>query len=369
MRGRKHSYLGINIEILDDKRVVIDMREQIKEIVLAFGEDVSTIVSSPASRHLMQVNESGIPLDPKKAETYHSLVAKLLYLKKRARPDIEPTVAFLCTRVSSPDEDDWKKLRRVMCYLNQTVDDLRYLGCSNLNSVFTWVDAAYAVHPNMRSHTGGATSLGWGIIHSKSSKQKLNTKSSTEAELVGVSEYLPHNIWLINFMKEQGYKVGHNVIYQDNQSAIRMEKNSRNSCTGNLRHIDIRYFFVKDQINKGEVTVDYCPTYQMLADFFTKPLQGKLFGAYRDVIMGWKHIDTLKSLSLHTMKEHVEKMSEELIIVSKDSDHTKNNGGARKVTFATYADIIKGSKNIKKIPVTNFEKRSHNIYPHYSALS
>ena len=69
------------------------------------------------------------------------------------------------------------------------------------------MDAAFAVHPNMCSQTGGAMSFGWGLIHGRSSKQKLNTKSSTESELVGVSEYLPYNIWLLNFMKEQHQKV------------------------------------------------------------------------------------------------------------------------------------------------------------------
>ena len=161
VRGSSHTYLGMNIKILDDKRVMVDMRYQIRETILAFGEDVCTNVSSPASRHLMQVNETGQLLSPTKAEAYHSLVAKLLYLEKRARPDIEPTVAFLCTRVSSPDEDNWKKLCRVMCYLNQTVDNVRILGCSDLNSLFTWVDAAYVVHSNMHR---------WSILHSRSSK-------------------------------------------------------------------------------------------------------------------------------------------------------------------------------------------------------
>ena len=68
-------------------------------------------------------------------------------------------------------------------------------------------------------------SMGYGTLHTKSSRQKLNTKSSTEAELVGVSEYLPYNLWMNNFLKSQGYDLSKNVIYQDNQSAIRMEKN------------------------------------------------------------------------------------------------------------------------------------------------
>ena len=63
------------------------------------------------------------------------------------------------------------------------------------------------MHPNMRSHTGGAMSFGRGIIHGKLSKQKLNTKSSTKAELVAVCDYLPYHIWMIIFLKYQGYEI------------------------------------------------------------------------------------------------------------------------------------------------------------------
>jgi hypothetical protein len=70
----------------------------------------------------------------------------------------------------------------------------------------------------MKSHTGGVVSLGRGVIMSKSSKQKLNTKSSMEAELVGASDYLPSTIWAKMFLKEQGYELRENTFYQDNQA-------------------------------------------------------------------------------------------------------------------------------------------------------
>ena len=141
-------------------------------------------------------------------------------------------------------------------------------------------------------------SMGVGIIHGRSGKQKLNVKSSTEAELVGVSEYLPYNIWLMMFMREQGYPVRNNVLYQDNKSTILMLKNGRNSCTGNSRHIDIRHFFVKDRVDKKEVKVEYCPSRLMLADFFTKPLQGVLFEKFRSVIMGYEPMSSIQSIDI-----------------------------------------------------------------------
>ena len=142
-------------------------------------------------------------------------------------------------------------------------------------------------------------------MHGKASKKKINVKSSTESELVGMGKYVPYNIWFIMFMGAQGYAIKNNEIYQDNQSAICMEKNGRNSCTGNSRHKHIRYFFVKDRIDKGEMRVEYCPTHLMLADFFTKPLMGELFRKLRDVIMGYTSIFDLDPTLLQSIKERV----------------------------------------------------------------
>ena len=96
------------------------------------------------------------------------------------------------------------------------------------------------------------------------------------------------------FVTMQGCEVEDIFLNQDNQSTILMLKNGRNSCTGNSRHINIRYFFVKDRIDKKEIKVEYCPSLIMLADYFTKPLQGVLFNKLRDVIMGYRPISDLR---------------------------------------------------------------------------
>ena len=88
-----------------------------------------------------------------------------------------------------------------------------------------WADASYATHDQMRGHTGGVTSFGTGATHHKSGKQKLNAKSSTETEIIGASDYLPWVIWAKRFMKKQGYKIEETIFYQDNELAIKMEKN------------------------------------------------------------------------------------------------------------------------------------------------
>jgi hypothetical protein len=111
------------------------------------------------------------------------------------------------------------------------------------------------------------------------------TKSSTEAELVGVSDVLPQVIWTRNFLIAQGYEVRDSEVYQDNKSAILLEENGRGSSSKRTRHIDIRHFFVTDRIAGKEMSVAYCPTGDMVSDFFTKPLQGALFRKLRSIIM------------------------------------------------------------------------------------
>jgi hypothetical protein len=176
-----------------------------------------------------------------------------------------------------------------------------------LGRLRTWVDASYAVHPDMRSHTGGAMSFGIGAFLCKSTKHKLNTKSSTEAETVGASDYLPNTIWAKNFFGAQGYTLRENFLEQDNQSAIKLETNGRLSAGPKSHHIDIRYFWMKDRVKAEGITIRHCPTLQMVADFFTKPLQGTLFCKFRDVIMGYKAMDTLAVDAPMPLEERVEK--------------------------------------------------------------
>ena len=172
-------------------------------------------------------------------------VAKLLLLSKRARSDIGLTIAFLCTRVSRSTEQDWRKLLRLLKYLQGTTDLPRIIGANNLHMMKTWVDAVYAIHHDMKSHTGGVMRFGTGFLNAKSTKLKLNTKSSTEAELVGANDYIPWTIWVKRFMKYQGYDIKSSIFYQDNESAIKLEENGRKSCGEKSRHVDIRYFLLK----------------------------------------------------------------------------------------------------------------------------
>ena len=78
-------------------------------------------------------------------------------------------------------------------------------------------------------------------------------------------------------------------MFQDNQSAILLENNGKNSSSKRTRHIKIRYYFITDRIKNDELQIEYCPTDNMVADYFTKPLQGKKFFQFRNTIMNLKY--------------------------------------------------------------------------------
>jgi hypothetical protein len=134
--------------------------------------------------------------------------------------------------------------------------------------------------------------MGTGAIYSTSRRQKLNTKSSTEAELVGIDTVLPQALWTKYSMEAQGYGVT-TILNQYNQSTIKVSDNGKASSGKGARHINICYFFISDRIARKEVVIQYYPTKEMVADYFTKPLQGELFYKFRDQIMGVVPMDTI----------------------------------------------------------------------------
>ena len=196
-----------------------------------------------------------------------------------------PTEAFCTTRVHESTEEDWSKLRRMMIFLINTKDDKLVIKNDGDRKVNWFVDASFAVHPDYKSQSGMMMTMGQGALKSSSMKQKINTRSSTEAELVAVDDMISSIVWTKNFLIAQGYDLKDNILFQDNTSAIKLEENGRKSIGKRSRHLNIRLFFITDQVEKGNVSIEYCPTTKMKADYFTKALQGNKFKQLRKEIL------------------------------------------------------------------------------------
>jgi hypothetical protein len=140
--------------------------------------------------------------------------------------------------------------------------------------VKAYIDAAYGVHQDSgKSHTGCAIVLGEsGPVFAKSAKQKIVTKSSTEAELVGLSDTASQAIHLRNLIIAQGYDIGPAVVYQDNMSCMALIKRGGPGSK---------------KVALKEVVLEHLGTEDMFANILTKPVQGAQFERERLRLTNW----------------------------------------------------------------------------------
>ena len=284
-RGDIAEYLAMTFDFRTRGEVRVTMKKLIDDIIAGCG--VTAERSTPATDELFNVREDAVQLDQQQKDYFRTYVAKLLYVAKRVRPEILAAVSFLTTRALVCDADDLAKLHRVLGYVKKTRDRGIVLRIGEFISVEAYIDAAYGVHTSSgKSHTGCAIVLGNGPVFVKSTKQKIVSKSSTEAELIALSDSASQAIWVANFINAQGYDVGPVVLHQDNMSCMALVKRG-SPASERSRHIDIRYFWVKQLVDGKAAVVRHLATELMHANVMTKAVQGKQFIDERDRLTNW----------------------------------------------------------------------------------
>ena len=273
-RGKVHSYLGMTLVSM--KGIVDNLLEKTEDYIIGTAE-------TPATNDLFKVNDDTM-LKGKEKDLFYTLTYKLLYLSKRVRPDILVATSYLTRRVTKSSVDDMKKLHRIIKYLRLTRDLCMTLEANTIMEVLAFVDASHGIHDDMRSHTGPVISIGSGTVYAKSNRQKINTKSSAESELVGLSDSVGQIVWVRNFIMKQRYKLDRAKINHDNKTAITLIENGK-SNSERSRHISIRYVFVHDRLKSVEIKLQYLNTEEMIADILTKPLQGSGFKYLRNRLL------------------------------------------------------------------------------------
>ena len=235
--------------------------------------------ATPAHGKLFEIidKKEANKLNKEQALAFHHTVAQLLFMATRVRWDIQTAVAFLTTRVKSPDEDDWGKLKRVLKYLNGTRYLKLRLTVESLGMLKWYIGGSHNIHRDCRGHRGAVFTMRKGGTLSYSSKLKSNTRSSVEMELITADMFMSERLWLLHFIQVQGYKVECVGLYQDNISTQLLIKNGKTSSGKKTKHIKAKFFFIKDRVDDGEILVMDCLTEEMWADIMTKPLQGTVF--------------------------------------------------------------------------------------------
>jgi hypothetical protein len=287
--GDEFNYLGMVLQTNRDGEVTLRMDGYIDNALNAFPEYKNVRkTTTPANVNLFKETETDL-LDDKGRKRFHTTVARLLYLSKRVRPDIQLPVLYLCTKVRAPTNEDECKLKRVLGYLKMTKTRGRVITKQgDMTRLNAYVDASFASHADGKGHTGCVIKWGDTTITTVSKKQRIATKDSTEAELVAVSDMTREVEQMNEYLEEQGVNLELPVVYQDNMSTITLVSDER---SGNVRtrHLSARRSIVNESIKtRCTLMVKYLPTARMIADVLTKPLGGSLFHKFADAIMGKK---------------------------------------------------------------------------------
>ena len=271
------SYLGMHV--VNESRVTGQVHVSMEgyEAELMKYAEVTGVRKTPAANYLFTTGSS-----PKLARAelahFHTVVAKLLYLTLRTRPQVGVAVAYLTTRVTCANSGDMSKLVRVLQYINGTKANRLTLSCTGPLRAIGKVDVAFGSHEDGKCQTAIVHTVGEdATVKAKSQKQRMVAKDSTEGELIGLTDAVDGVMRLDEFLREQGYVMDLPLIYQDNQSTICLVTQGG----GKYRsvHLRVRQCRVKEMIDLGKLIVAYMSTGNMVADVLTKPLQGALFFA------------------------------------------------------------------------------------------
>ena len=281
--GLEHDYLGIRWDFRVQGQATLSMEGYVKDVIRKYG--VTKAFKTPAGDGLFTSDENSPALSPEKCALFLSAVMTLHYLAKRVRPDTLAAVSWCATRVLHPTEEDERKLDRILGYLLHTQDQTLILRIGEKCELRAYVDSSHGVYPDGKSVTGVVHMIGDAPVYFKASKQPIVTRSSTESELVGISDALSQILWTREFMLSQGVKIGTAILYQDNMSTIFLANRGR-STSDRTRHIKIRYFFVAHYVEANEIRIEYMPTTHMVADILTKALHGTLFQKFATALTG-----------------------------------------------------------------------------------
>jgi hypothetical protein len=277
------SYLGMQL-VFGNSKIVVDMVFYLENVLAGIRD--FTRQSLPGTRNVFMVDKTSDLLDKGEASYFHTVTAKLLYLAKRARPDILTVISFLCTRVTAPTVEDKQKLHHLLGYLLGTRDRVLTINKARDDQLVMYMDAAYALHEKGELHSGVVIALGGVVVFVSLKKQKCVAKSPTDAELIALSD----NIDLIRLFKEflefiRNGEVSKPIIFEDCKACIDLALNAG----GQMRTKQMRshVYRSKEFFDAKEAELRYVSTDKMWADGVSKTLVvPKKFNDFRGVVQG-----------------------------------------------------------------------------------
>jgi Reverse transcriptase (RNA-dependent DNA polymerase) len=275
--GQADKFLGMKI-LRDREQGVLKLSQEhmVTELIKQYGTASARVKSVPLPTHT-KLTKEGTLVDKTKVP-YMELVGSLLYLAVCTRPDIAQAVGALSKYMSTPTEEHWRAAQGVVQYLAGTTT-LGITYTKGGGSLLGYCDADYAGDvDSRRSTTGYIFTLSGGAISWSSRLQPTVAASTAEAEYMAAAYAVKEALWLRVLATDLDLQVGGSMILRcDNKAALTLL--TEPIVSARTKHIDILHHFARERAARGEVTFEYCPSEEQVADILTKPLTADKFKA------------------------------------------------------------------------------------------
>ncbi|KAJ9558311.1 hypothetical protein OSB04_012925 [Centaurea solstitialis] len=265
-------FLGLQV-IQKPDGILINQSKYIGDLLKRFHMDTSSVAKTPmASGTLIGADPKGKPVDQK---TYRAIIGSLLYLTA-SRPDIMFATCFCARFQANPKESHMMAVKRILRYLKGTPNRGLWYPKESGFELLAFSDADHGgCQLDRKSTSGHVQFLGDKLVSWGSKKQHCVSTSTAEAEYVAAASCCSQVLWMRTQLRDYGYNFNHIPIYCDSKSAIAITCNPVQHTR--TKHIDIRYHFIKDHVERGTIELYFVNTEYQLADLFTKPLDEKRF--------------------------------------------------------------------------------------------
>ena len=278
--GTLHHFLGMKITYADSGNIWIGQPTYVREVLKKFGMDdskpVATLVESGSK--LVKATDDDELVDTK---FYQSAVGSLLYLSTKTRPDIAYAVENVARFSSKPSKIHWMAVKRIMRYLNETLDYGLLYHCTDDIAGFSDADWA-GDHDDRKSTSGFVFMISGAVISWNSKKQTCVALSTAEAEYIALAKAAQESVWLQRLLSDMGEHLTNPMtIFEDNQSRTAMTKNP--VSWKSEAHIDIKFHFIREQAIGKTAELKYCRSSEMIADMMTKGLCKVQFAKLRSM--------------------------------------------------------------------------------------
>jgi transposase InsO family protein len=278
------NFLGLQVTQHDNGSVFVCQEDYTKKMLAKFGMTDCNPVMTPMEKNYLTVENE----EPISAGTpYREAVGSLLYLATGTRPDIAYAVNTVSQAVCAPSQKDWQAVKRIFRYLKGTSHlGITYSATHISDGLSVYSDADYAGDMKSRKSTSGVLAqYNGGAVTWSSKKQSSVALSTTESELMAACEAAKEIVWLSRLYGEITTVVLQPPsLFVDNQSAIKLIRNP--VFHHRTKHIEVRHFFIREQLEEGKLSVMHVDGTNQLADILTKPLPRERFERLRDIILG-----------------------------------------------------------------------------------